>query len=160
MAVAAISTGHDVVGINRARDTDGYRFLAVRQMGAAANVTLAEQLLNPVLDAADFDHALKLVEPVLQRFAPREGRIGIGDGHAAFLHQGAGLKQMIDDTRKVIKLTRRDSLRLEGRLKQSLAEHRAILKALRSRDPDQAGRTMHDHLLSGRAAVAKLQSVR
>ena len=70
------------------------------------------------------------------------------------------LKQMIDDARKVIKLTRRDSLRLEGRLKQSLAEHRAILKALRHRDPDQAGRAMHDHLLSGRAAVAKLQSVR
>jgi DNA-binding GntR family transcriptional regulator len=70
------------------------------------------------------------------------------------------LKQMIDDARKVIKLTRRDSLRLEGRLKQSLAEHRAILAALRAHDPEQAGRAMHDHLLSGRAAVAKLQSVR
>lgn len=66
------------------------------------------------------------------------------------------LKQMIDDTRKVIKLTRRDSLRLEGRLKQSLTEHRAILKALQARNPDAAGRAMHDHLLSGRAAVAKL----
>jgi DNA-binding GntR family transcriptional regulator len=33
------------------------------------------------------------------------------------------LAQLIDDARKVIKLTRRDSLRLEGRLKQSLAEH-------------------------------------
>ncbi|MGE5466291.1 MAG: GntR family transcriptional regulator [Ignavibacteria bacterium] len=70
------------------------------------------------------------------------------------------LKQMIDDARKVIKLTRRDSLRLEGRLKQSLAEHRAILAALKSRDADAAGRAMHDHLLSGRAAVAKLQSAR
>ena len=66
------------------------------------------------------------------------------------------LKQMIDDARRVIKLTRRDSLRLEGRLKQSLAEHRAILKALKARDPDAAGRAMHDHLLSGRAAIAKL----
>ncbi len=82
--------------------------------------------------------------------------------HSA-LQQIAGnrwLKQMIDDARKVIKLTRRDSLRLEGRLKQSLTEHRAILKALQARDPDGAGRTMHDHLLSGRAALAKLQSVR
>ncbi|OHC62092.1 MAG: GntR family transcriptional regulator [Rhodocyclales bacterium GWA2_65_20] len=66
------------------------------------------------------------------------------------------LKQMIEDARKVIKLTRRDSLRLEGRLKQSLAEHRAILKALKARDADAAGRAMHDHLLSGRAALAKL----
>lgn len=70
------------------------------------------------------------------------------------------LKQMIDDARRVIKLTRRDSLRLEGRLKQSLAEHRAILKALKARDADAAGRAMHDHLLSGRAAIAKLQSAR
>jgi DNA-binding GntR family transcriptional regulator len=70
------------------------------------------------------------------------------------------LRQMIDDARKVIKLTRRDSLRLEGRLKQSLAEHRAIFQALQAHDADAAGRAMHDHLLSGRAAVAKLQAVR
>jgi hypothetical protein len=44
------------------------------------------------------------------------------------------LAQLIDDARKVIKLTRRDSLRLEGRLKQSLAEHREILEALRAKD--------------------------
>lgn len=66
------------------------------------------------------------------------------------------LKQTIDDARKLIKLTRRDSLRLEGRLKQSLAEHRAILQALRNRDPEGAAQAMRDHLLSGRAALAKL----
>jgi DNA-binding GntR family transcriptional regulator len=68
------------------------------------------------------------------------------------------LQQLIVETRKVVKLTRRDSLRLEGRLKQSLAEHRAILRAVRSGRSDQAGRLMHDHILSGRAALAKLQS--
>ncbi len=66
------------------------------------------------------------------------------------------LAQLIDDARKVIKLTRRDSLRLDGRLKQSLAEHRQILDALRLKDAELAGRRMHDHLLSGRAALAKL----
>jgi DNA-binding GntR family transcriptional regulator len=78
--------------------------------------------------------------------------------HAA-LQEIAGnryLAQLIDDARKVIKLTRRDSLRLEGRLKQSLAEHRDILEALRLKDPTLAGRRMHDHLLSGRAALARL----
>jgi DNA-binding GntR family transcriptional regulator len=69
------------------------------------------------------------------------------------------LAQLIDDARKVIKLTRRDSLRLEGRLKQSLAEHREILEALRLKDPDLAGRRMHGHLLSGRAALARLAKV-
>ena len=66
------------------------------------------------------------------------------------------LAQLIDDARKVIKLTRRDSLRLEGRLKQSLAEHREILEALRQKDPARAQRSMHDHLISGRTALARL----
>lgn len=70
------------------------------------------------------------------------------------------LRQLIVDTRKVVKLTRRDSLRLEGRLKQSLAEHRSILGAVREGKGDQAGHLMHDHILSGRAALAKLQSAR
>ena len=66
------------------------------------------------------------------------------------------LAQLIDDARKVIKLTRRDSLRLEGRLKQSLAEHRDILDALHRKDPAEAQRRMHDHLISGRTALARL----
>ena len=66
------------------------------------------------------------------------------------------LAQLIDDARKVIKLTRRDSLRLEGRLKQSLTEHREILDALHLKDSALAGQRMHEHLLSGRAALARL----
>ncbi len=66
------------------------------------------------------------------------------------------LAQLIDDARKVIKLTRRDSLRLDGRLIQSLAEHRERLEALRLKDSKLAGQCMHDHLLSGRAALARL----
>ena len=66
------------------------------------------------------------------------------------------LAQLIDDARKLIKLTRRDSLRLEGRLKQSLQEHREILEALRAKDAALARQAMHDHLLSGRAALARL----
>jgi DNA-binding GntR family transcriptional regulator len=68
------------------------------------------------------------------------------------------LKQLIDETRQFIKMTRRDSLNLDGRLKQSLAEHRAILAAVSRRDAEGAGRLMHDHLLSGRAALAKLHT--
>ncbi|PKO83422.1 MAG: GntR family transcriptional regulator [Betaproteobacteria bacterium HGW-Betaproteobacteria-11] len=66
------------------------------------------------------------------------------------------LAQLLDDARQVIKLTRRDSLRLEGRIAQSLIEHREILAALRARDADLAARRMHDHLISGRAAIARL----
>jgi DNA-binding GntR family transcriptional regulator len=70
------------------------------------------------------------------------------------------LRQLIEETRKFIKLTRRDSLNLTGRLRQSLAEHREILVAVQHRLPENAGKLMHDHILSGRAALAKLYTSR
>jgi DNA-binding GntR family transcriptional regulator len=67
------------------------------------------------------------------------------------------LLQVIQDLRKVLKLTRMHSLTIEGRLQQSLIEHRAINAAIQARDPEQAERTMRDHILSGRAVLAQLQ---
>lgn len=82
------------------------------------------------------------------------------DFHQA-LQQLAGnrwLQKAIDDLRIVVRLTRRDSLRLDGRVAQSLEEHRAILAAIQKRDAAEASRLMHDHLLSGRLALAKLHT--
>jgi DNA-binding GntR family transcriptional regulator len=67
------------------------------------------------------------------------------------------LLQLIQDLRKVLKLTRMHSLTIEGRLQQSLIEHRAITAAIQARNPEQAERAMRDHILSGRAALAQLQ---
>ena len=67
------------------------------------------------------------------------------------------LKQLIADARKVIKLTRRKSLEAEGRVNESLEEHRKVMAAIKQRQPDEAARAMHDHLLSGRAALAELK---
>jgi DNA-binding GntR family transcriptional regulator len=64
--------------------------------------------------------------------------------------------QVIQDLRKVLKLTRMHSLSVEGRLQQSLIEHRAISAAIQARDPEQAERAMRDHILSGRTALARL----
>jgi hypothetical protein len=82
--------------------------------------------------------------------------------HGAFHEIGGNrwLKQLIDDTRKVIKLTRRYSLQLEGRVEQSLAEHRTIMAAMLKKDAGLAAQQMHDHLLSGRAALAKLEQAK
>lgn len=66
------------------------------------------------------------------------------------------LKHLIDDTRKVIKLTRRFSLQSDGRIGQSLMEHRGIMGALREKDAALAAQRMHDHLLSGLDALKKL----
>jgi DNA-binding GntR family transcriptional regulator len=82
------------------------------------------------------------------------------DFHQA-LQQLAGnrwLQKAIDDLRIVVRLTRRDSLRLDGRVTQSLEEHRAILAAIQKRDATHAAQLMHEHLLSGRMALAKLHS--
>ena len=66
------------------------------------------------------------------------------------------LTQTITDLRKVIKLSRHHSLFSEGRLEQSLAEHRLILEALGRRDATGIERAMRDHISSGRKALAKI----
>jgi DNA-binding GntR family transcriptional regulator len=65
------------------------------------------------------------------------------------------LLQMIQDLRKVLKLTRLHSLTIDGRLQQSLLEHRAIMAAIKAGNPKRAETAMHDHLTAGRKALAK-----
>jgi DNA-binding GntR family transcriptional regulator len=113
------------------------------------------------LASADFAR-LADIHAELERHAAANDTDHFFEANQAFhnaLQELAGnrwLSQLIDDTRKFLKLTRRDSLRLDGRLKQSLAEHRAILAAIKSRDPGAAALQMHNHILSGRAALSKL----
>ena len=67
---------------------------------------------------------------------------------------------MIEDLRKVIKLSRHHSLFSDGRLAQSLAEHRDILQALLARDGSRAEELMRTHILSGRAALARIAATK
>ena len=111
------------------------------------------------------DKELKALDAIHQRLEKHAKQSNIDgffeanqDFHQA-LQQIAGnkwLQKAIDDLRIVVRLTRRDSLRLDGRVTQSLEEHRAILAAIQRRDAKEAGSLMHDHLLSGRMALAKL----
>lgn len=64
------------------------------------------------------------------------------------------LLSVIQDLRKVMKLSRLHSLSREGRIGQALNEHRKIIEAIKSGDPQSASRAMHDHLLSGLEAAA------
>lgn len=113
------------------------------------------------LTSADFLR-LKTIHADLEQHAAANDTNAFFEANQAFhgaLQELAGnrwLSQVIDDTRKFLKLTRRDSLRLHGRLKQSLAEHRKILSAIESKDAENAAALMHTHILSGRAALAKL----
>jgi DNA-binding GntR family transcriptional regulator len=61
--------------------------------------------------------------------------------------------QLVTDLRKVMKLNRHHSLLQRGRLIDSLAEHRALMQALLTRQPDEAARLMQAHFASGLQAA-------
>ena len=63
-------------------------------------------------------------------------------------------EQMVVDLRKVMKLNRHNSLLKSGRIKESLAEHRAIMVALLARDAALTQRRMQEHFRNGRQAAA------
>lgn len=108
--------------------------------------------------------ALKAIHEKLEA-AARDGRIdAFFEANQEFhkkiqaLSGNRWLLSVIQDLRKVLKLSRMHSLSLEGRLQQSLDEHRAILAAMLAGDAVKAEKLMHDHLLSGREALARMDA--
>jgi len=65
------------------------------------------------------------------------------------------LLQVIQDLRKVLKLTRYQSLSVDGRLKKSMEEHRELLAAIKAKQPELAEQVMKQHLIAGSEAMAK-----
>ncbi len=61
--------------------------------------------------------------------------------------------QMVADLRKVMKLNRHHSLFKTGRVEDSLAEHRAIMAALATRDASGATERMREHFQNGLEAA-------
>jgi len=61
---------------------------------------------------------------------------------------------LVTDLRKVMKLNRHHSLFKQGRLEDSLREHRAIMLAIARRDADAARRLMQAHFDNGLEAAA------
>jgi DNA-binding GntR family transcriptional regulator len=62
--------------------------------------------------------------------------------------------QMVADLRKVMKLHRHNSLLKSGRIEESLAEHRLVMKALEKRDAGAAMQRMQEHFRNGLEAAA------
>ena len=97
----------------------------------------------------------------LQRFAASNEIARFFEVNQAFHYQiqemsgNRRLLQVIQDLRKVLKLTRLLSLSIDGRLEQSLIEHRVILDAIKAGDAVAAQTAMHDHILSVRRALVR-----
>jgi len=64
-------------------------------------------------------------------------------------------RQIVTDLRKVMKLNRHHSLLKQGRIEESLAEHRVLMRALEARDAAAATRLMKAHFASGLEAAAR-----
>jgi DNA-binding GntR family transcriptional regulator len=115
--------------------------------------------------AADLDR-LRAIHSDLENAAAAGDIDGFFEANQAFhlaLHEIADnrwLLQVIEDLRKVIKLSRHHSLFSDGRLAQSLTEHRDILQALLARDGSGAEALMRAHILSGRAALARIAATK
>ena len=62
--------------------------------------------------------------------------------------------QMVSDLRKVMKLNRHNSLLKQGRIDESLQEHRAIVAAMVAGDALASQRAMQTHFAQGLAAAA------
>jgi DNA-binding GntR family transcriptional regulator len=61
--------------------------------------------------------------------------------------------QMVADLRKVMKLNRHNSLFKQGRIEDSLNEHRAILAAMVARDAQKTVKAMQAHFAQGLEAA-------
>ncbi|PKO51161.1 MAG: GntR family transcriptional regulator [Betaproteobacteria bacterium HGW-Betaproteobacteria-13] len=109
---------------------------------------------------------LKAIHADLEKAASAQDINAFFEANQAFHHElqriadNRWLLHVIEDLRKVIKLSRHHSLFSEGRLEQSLAEHRALLDALLARDADAADQLMREHIRSGREALARIADAR
>ena len=103
-------------------------------------------------------------EQLMQLHARLEAQVGQRDAffaaneqfHIALLQMAANrwALQMVTDLRKVMKLNRHHSLFKQGRLEESLAEHRALMEAIAARDAAAAARLMLAHFASGLEAAS------
>jgi DNA-binding GntR family transcriptional regulator len=62
-------------------------------------------------------------------------------------------EQVVRDLRKVMKLNRHHSLFKQGRIEESLSEHRALMQAIDARDAPRASAVMRAHFENGLAAA-------
>lgn len=64
-------------------------------------------------------------------------------------------QQIVADLRKVMKLNRHHSLFKQGRIEDSLQEHRELMKAIESHDAENARKLMQVHFENGLAAATE-----
>jgi DNA-binding GntR family transcriptional regulator len=130
--------------------TQVYHLLAVLESDAAGEV--AQRAEPAALDELERMHAA-LEAQVDQR----DAFFSANEAFHVRLLELAGnrwRRQIVSDLRKVMKLNRHHSLFRKGRLEASLAEHRELMRALRSGQAAAASQAMRRHFENGLQASA------
>jgi DNA-binding GntR family transcriptional regulator len=126
-----------------------YRLLALLESDAAAEV--AERATR-----AQLTHLHALHERLEKQTRNRAAFFAANEQFHLAMLEAAGNRwrnQIVTDLRKVMKLNRHHSLFREGRMAESLAEHRALMTALEARDAPRCRQLVLDHFRNGLAAA-------
>jgi DNA-binding GntR family transcriptional regulator len=145
-----VRRGAYVTEMSREDVTQVYHLLALLESDAAAEVARRADDEQIAQLQALHDRLEKQVRQRDAFFAANE------QFHLALL-EIAGNRwrtQIVADLRKVMKLNRHHSLFKQGRLAESLTEHRAMMAALAARDARKVAALMRAHFEGGLAAAA------
>jgi DNA-binding GntR family transcriptional regulator len=145
-----VRRGAYVTEMSRDDVTQVYRLLALLESDAAGEV--AERASDAEIASLQALHD-RLEKQVRQR----DAFFATNEAFHMRLLAVAGNRwrtQIVADLRKVMKLNRHHSLFKQGRIAESLAEHRTIMQAIAARDPKQASRLMRAHFQHGLAAAS------
>lgn len=128
-----------------------YHLLALLESDAAATVATS---------ASDADRArLAALHARLETQARRRAEFfATNEAFHVALLQAAGNRWALQaalDLRKVMKLARHQSLARQGRMAESLLEHRALMQAIEARDGAAAAQVMRAHFAKGRGAAER-----
>ncbi|MFI4929669.1 MAG: GntR family transcriptional regulator [Burkholderiales bacterium] len=145
-----VRRGAYVTEMSRDDVSQVYRLLALLESDAAGEV--AGRASDAELDALRALHD-RLEKQVRQR----DAFFATNEAFHFKLLEVAGNRwrmQIVADLRKVMKLNRHHSLLKQGRIAESLEEHRALMRALDARDARRATQLMRKHFESGLVAAA------
>ncbi|HET7528194.1 MAG TPA: GntR family transcriptional regulator [Burkholderiaceae bacterium] len=145
-----VRRGAYVTEMSRDDVSQVYRLLALLESDAAGEV--AEHA-----SAAELAALQALHDRLEKQVRQRDAFFATNEAFHFKLLEVAGNRwrtQIVNDLRKVMKLNRHHSLLKQGRIGESLVEHRALMRALAARDPQRATQLMRKHFENGLEAAA------
>jgi DNA-binding GntR family transcriptional regulator len=131
---------------------EAYQLLSLLESDAAAEVAIRATDAE-LAELAQLHHAL---EAALQDPASRDAFFAANERFHLRVLEIDGNRwrlQIVGDLRRLMKLNRHHSLFREGRLAESLQEHRAIVEALLARDAEGCRQLVTAHFCNGLSAT-------